>query len=111
MHDEADPADAFIAESADLPTLDREGRRELLRQARDGDTNARREYVYALSHQTAVCALSARPAWLQRIEAIQEGIIVLLTLLDDPFVEDPERVLTERVIDDLQSLPRPRGSL
>ena len=107
MGDDGDPADAFLAEAASLPSLDRDGRRALLEKAREGDGHARRTYVYALSHRTAMCALGARPAWLERIEAIQEGISILPRLLDDPTVDDPERVLTERVIDTLQSLPRP----
>jgi hypothetical protein len=107
MVDHPDPADTFLAQAELFQTFDRETRRALLERARDGDTAARHDYVYALCLRAAWAALAARPARLRRVYAIQQALIVLRDLVEDPAVTDPEQVLAERVLDHLRAMQPP----
>jgi hypothetical protein len=110
MVDHPDPADTFLAQAELFPTFDRDTRHALLKRARDGDAGARHDYVYALCQRSAWAALAARPAWLRRVYAIQQALIVLRDLVEDPAVTDPEQVLVDRVRDHLRAMQPPPAS-
>jgi hypothetical protein len=104
-----DPADAFWTEAAALPTFDHPTRLALLARARDGEVSAKRQLVYALTARTVAAVFEGTPSWMRRVDAIQEAIVVLDRLIDDPDVPDPEVVLENRVAEHLRSLRQPPG--
>lgn len=69
----------------------------LLRQAREGDAVARSRFIDSLLPLTATVAMRECPPWMRPLDAIQEANVVLLTLVDDPDVTDPEQVLAAAV--------------
>jgi hypothetical protein len=76
----------------------------LLQEARAGDAVARSRFIDSLLQLTATVARRECPSWMRPMDAIQEANVVLLRLVDDPDVTDPEQVLAAAIQSWLVSL-------
>ena len=90
-------------------------RRALLSQARAGHLDARQRYIDCLLHEAATISLRERPSWMPELDAVQEANLVLVRLVDNPEVADPQREIQAAVrahfssLSETPAFPNPAG--
>jgi DNA-directed RNA polymerase sigma subunit (sigma70/sigma32) len=99
----------YLEKVRQIPLLTSGEERESLKRAREGDESARRRVIEGYLEVTALLALRLAPDWMRPLDAIQEGNIVLLRLVDDVSVAVPAARLSEALVAHFAEVARRLG--
>ncbi|HEY7107478.1 MAG TPA: hypothetical protein VH986_13810 [Acidimicrobiia bacterium] len=79
----------------ELPTPNEE--RALLEHARTGDTDARARVIEGSLELAALLAWKLRPDGWRAADAVQEANLLLISLVDDPAIDNPALRLADAI--------------
>lgn len=100
-----DPLELYLRELKSAPPLAPDEEETLLAKARnEGDRVAKKRVVTSYLARTAEIALRIRPGRLPPLDAIQEANLVLIRVIEDPFVRKPRRALERRIAEHFHDL-------
>ena len=85
----------YLEKVRQIPLLASRDEAVTLKRAREGDESARKRVIEGYLEVTALLALRLAPDWMRPLDAIQEGNIVLVRLVDDATVAHPAARLSE----------------
>jgi hypothetical protein len=97
----------YLRDVAALDVLTQAEEENALAAARQGDDPSRHMVVRSNLALAAVTALRIRPLSLEPLDAIQEGVIVLERLVDDPSIGRVGPALWAAIQQHLDNLPEP----
>ena len=88
----------YLEKVRQTPLLTSGEERESLKRAREGDESARKRVIEGYLEVTALLAIRLAADWMRLLDAIQEGNLVVLRLVDDASVAVPAARLGEALV-------------
>jgi hypothetical protein len=83
----------FLENARRYATLEAGEEARLLVLARQGDKGASKRLLEGWLLIVAESSIARAPPWMRPLDAIQEGLLVMSRLIEDPAVSDPQRRL------------------